>query len=997
MRPMLLLLSLAAVAMGAQISGRIQFSVDHPLAGANVTVTNQETGVRRLAWSNAEGYYSISGLQPGTYKLLARVDGFQTVARVGIRLEVDELARIDLTMQLGRVEQTVIVDSGSPFIDTENASVGTVLQREILDNVPLKGRGLLTLLEATPGVVVTPAMPATDAGQFSVDGQRADANNITVDGISANYGIGAYSTQQWLGGSLPALTAIGSMQSIVSTEALEGFRLETSGGRADLGRMTGGQLTLSTRAGTNRFHGSVLEFLRNSTLDANDWFANRSGQARPLLQFHDFGGSLGGPIRSNRTFFFATLESIRMRESTIEEETEPDLATRQAAPPSMQSWLMALPFGQPSCCGTVVFTGIAPRRSSVDTASLRMDHTISSRLQFFSRYQHSPSFVHQSQFGGLQLGDVSTAGDSVTAGLDAVLGRWAYVRFRAGYSQMQAESAVREEGVAANIAFPLWSPVVTPPADTNYTIVAGMGVALPLSPRDSRGLQRQWNISHSAEFSRGPHLLQAGVDFRHLSPNLWTRPYDVFSEYPNLTAFFNGQGVVASVLRTAPAGMRLYQLAAYAQDTWKLSGHLTLYGGFRWEFDPPPSASGGLPVFTAAILTDTVTYRSSPDGGALWPSGKGNWAPQSAIAWKPFAARNLVIRGSMGLHYDLGIGPALTAEPLGIGGQVFTGGPVPNGWAWTPLGPSTPSQSGATLFSVVSPFRTPRTLEWNATLEQALGRETVASVSYVGSSGHRLRIEEEGPDASTIVTNRGDSSYNALQATVRTRMSGGLVSSLSFSWAHSIDNASHPAVYEFTSFALAPDASVNRGNSDFDVRGSVLGVFNWQPPRLRGWSLSGIGRARAGFPFNVYGPAASVLGGLRPNLVTGQPIWISDRNSPVGTSLNPLAFQAVTGQANGSLGRNAIAGPGMSQLDIALQKELRLSERWELRIRLEAFNLWNSASFGNPDGQLTDPLFGRPISMLNQYLGSGSPDGGLTPALQMGGPRSLQLGLRLHF
>ena len=997
MRLIPLVLSLAVAAMGAQISGRIQYSVDHPLAGANVTVTNQETGVRRLAWTNAEGYYSVSGLQPGTYKLVARVDGFQTVARIGIRLEVDELARIDLTMQLGRFEQTVVVDSGSPFIDTENASVGTVFQRELLENVPLKGRGLLTLLEATPGVVVTPVLESADAGQFSVDGQRADANNLTIDGISANYGIGAYSTQQWLGGSLPALSAIGSMHSIVSTEALEEFRLETSGGRADLGRMTGGQLTLSTRAGTNHFHGSVFEFLRNGMLDANDWFANRSGQARPLMLFNDFGGSLGGPIRSNRTFFFASLESLRIRESTMNGGVLPDLATRQAAPPGMQSWLMALPLGQPYCCGTVLFTEMAPKRSSVDTASLRIDHTISSRLQFFSRYQHSPSFVHQSYFGGFQLDDFSTAGDSLTLGLDAALSRWAFARSRIGYSQMQAEVAAREEGAAASVDFLFWSPVPTPPADTSYNIVAGMGVSLPLSTRDQRNLQHQLSISQSAEFSRGSHLIQAGVDIRHLSPDLWTQPYTVFAQFPTLTALFNGQGVVGSVMRTGPADIRLHQLAAYGQDTWKISGQLTLYGGVRWEFNPPPSAADGLPVFTAATLADTVTYRTSSDGGALWPAGKGNWAPQSAIAWKPFAARNLVVRASAGLHYDLGIGPALMAEPLVTGGQIFMGGPTPTGWGWTPFGAPTAPQSGTGIASVVSPFRTPRMLEWNTTVEQAVGRGTVASVSYVGSSGHRLRTEEEAPDATTIVTNRGYSSYNALQATVRTRMSGGLVSSLSFSWAHSIDNASHSGGYEFSSFALAADDSVNRGNSDFDVRGSVLGVFSWQPPRFRGWSLSGIGRARAGFPFTVVGPVASVIGGLRPNLVIGQPIWIPDRNSPIGTSLNPLAFQTATGLANGSLGRNAIVGPGMSQLDLALQKELRFNERWALRIRLEAFNIRNTANFVNPDSQLTDTLFGRPTSMLNQYLGSGSPDSGLTPALQMGGPRSLQLGLRLHF
>jgi len=162
MKPALLLLASAAVALAAQISGRVEYSPDQPLSGASITATNEETGIRRITWSNAEGYYAISGMQPGTYKLLARMDGFQTVARLGIRLEVEELARIDVTMQLGRIEQSVVVESGTPFLETEDAGVGTVLQRDWLDNLPLNGRGLVMLLEAAPGVVITPASMATD-------------------------------------------------------------------------------------------------------------------------------------------------------------------------------------------------------------------------------------------------------------------------------------------------------------------------------------------------------------------------------------------------------------------------------------------------------------------------------------------------------------------------------------------------------------------------------------------------------------------------------------------------------------------------------------------------------------------------------------------------------------------------------------------------------------------------------------------------------------------
>ena len=267
--------------------------------------------------------------------------------------------------------------------------------------------------------------------------QRADANSISVDGVSADSGIGT-AARHWLGGGMPPFTSIGSMHGLVSTDALEEFRIETGGSRADTGPLPGGQLTLSTRAGTNQLHGSVYEFLRNSSLDANDWFANSTGQARPLLQLSDFGATLGGPIRRDRTFFFASFEGLRLRQSSIEEETVPDAAARSAAPSGLRPWLLALPNGQSIGMGEASVTEIAPVRSEVNTAGLRLDHAFSSRLQLFSRYQHAPSFTHQVLLGGLQREDLDTASDSWTAGLDAAITHAIQNHLRVNYSRNQS-------------------------------------------------------------------------------------------------------------------------------------------------------------------------------------------------------------------------------------------------------------------------------------------------------------------------------------------------------------------------------------------------------------------------------------------------------------------------------------------------------------------------------------------------------------------------------
>lgn len=999
MRLFPLLLAAATAALGAQVSGRIQFSPERPLEAAQITLTNEETGVRRIAWSNAEGYYSVAGLQPGTYKLIVRREGFQSLARTGIHLETGQLARIDLTMELGRIEQSIVVQGSSAFLETEDTTVGTVVDRDALERTPLQGRGLLTLLEAAPGVVVSPALSGRESGQFSVNGQRADANYITIDGVSINSGIGTQ-TRQGMGGALPAFTAIGSMHSLVSTEALEEFRLETAGTSVESGRMPGGQLMLTTRSGTNRFHGALFEFFRHSRLNANDWFANSAGKPRALEQFQDFGGALGGPIRRDRTFFFAAVENLRLRQSSILDIVVPDLATRQQAPASMRNWLAALPGGAGSTAGSglAVVTLDQPTRSHVDTASFRLDHAVSSRLQFFSRYQHAPSYARQDLVGGLLQSAVEMSADSVTVGLDAAVTRSIQSHFRFNYTRTQAGRVDRNRGAAESIDYSLFSPASTPVADTNYIITVN-AVSLPLFRQEARNWQRQWEFAANSSFNHGRHLIQFGGDYRRLSPGMSTRPYSVFTMYGDLSAFLEGRGTISYLSRREPVSLSMAQHSLYLQDTVKLSGSLTFSAGLRWEFNPPPTADNGYAVLASVNLTDPLAYHTSADGHALWSTGAGNFAPRAGLAWKPWKNRRLVVRSAAGVHHDLGLHPALTSVTWGTRSQTYMGMPLAGQWSWMQISDvHLPIEGDRPDYAIVSPFKTAYSVEWHTTLEQEVAGGVVAGLSYVGAAARRLLLYERTTWASTIMTNRGSSRFNALQAMLRTRSLRGLQGSLSLSWGHSIDNASNAGSAEFTTLAASPDVSVNRGNSDFDIRRSLLAVFSWQPARLHGWSLNGIGRLRGGFPLSVYAlPTATTTMVTRPDVLAGQPLWIADANAPGGRRLNAAAFQASSTAGHGSLGRNAIIGPGMGQLDLALQKEIALSERVFLRLRLEAFNVTNHPNFGNPVGDLSSLTFGRPVNMLNHYLGSGGPDSGLVPALQIGGPRALQIGLRLHF
>jgi hypothetical protein len=313
----------------AQVAGLIQDPSMSPVAGAEVTVRNEQTGGRRVTTYNDAGFFSVFSLAPGFYRISVHATGFEAIVREGIKLDVAENARLDFALRLGDSHTEVTVHGGQPLINTDDASVGTVINRDIIDQMPLNGRGIQSLIELTPGVVVTPVVD-NNRGQFAINGQRTDANYYTVDGVSANFAAGdlrsvlsrgatPFSLGQAAGGMLPANNFLGTFSNLVSPDALQEFKIQTSTFAPEFGRSPGAQVGLVTRSGTNRYSGSLFEYFRNDKTDANDWFDNQQGLARPPLRFNDFGASLGGPLQIPRlyngrdqTFFCLSGEDLPM-------------------------------------------------------------------------------------------------------------------------------------------------------------------------------------------------------------------------------------------------------------------------------------------------------------------------------------------------------------------------------------------------------------------------------------------------------------------------------------------------------------------------------------------------------------------------------------------------------------------------------------------------------------------------------------------------------------
>jgi hypothetical protein len=292
------------------INGRVLDPSGAVIVGAEITIVNDATRIQYAGKTNAEGIYVVTNLPPGAYRLQVAKQGFKTLIKPEVVLNVQDALAINFTLPIGAAAETVTVEGGAPLIDTQSATVSTVINRGFVENLPLNGRSFNTLLQLTPGVVIAPSSTVSP-GQFSINGQRTDANSFSVDGVSADFGLSAeFAPGQGGSGGTAAFNAYGGTSSLVSVDALQEFRIQTSSFAPEYGRTPGGQVVIETRSGTNDFHGDLFDYFRNDVLDASDWFNGAVSPPLPKAEDrqNDFGGVLGGPIYRGKTFFFLSYE-----------------------------------------------------------------------------------------------------------------------------------------------------------------------------------------------------------------------------------------------------------------------------------------------------------------------------------------------------------------------------------------------------------------------------------------------------------------------------------------------------------------------------------------------------------------------------------------------------------------------------------------------------------------------------------------------------------------
>lgn len=1039
--------TLFAQSPDGNINGLVSDPSSAAVAGAEVVAVNDVTGVQYTAKTNGEGIYVLPNLPPGPYRVQVSKIGFKTLIKPDIVLNVQDSLSINFALLVGAFHEIVTVQGGAPLVNTENATVSTVVDRQFAENLPMNGRSFQTLVELTPGVVVIPSN-VYDTGQFSVNGQRGDSNYWMLDGVGANIGISAkYGGGNGMAGAAGSFSALGGTNSLVSVDALQEFRIQTSTFAPEFGRTPGAQISILTRSGTNQFHGTAFDYLRNDILDASNWF-NGYVNSPPLPKAeerqNDFGGTVSGPILKNGTFFFFSYEGLRLRLPQTTLSTVPDLGARQSALPALQPFLNAFPL--PNGADDAA-TGMAQSNASysdpadLNAYSLRIDHRLSDKLSLFGRYNRSPSNLGQR---GSSFTSLSTVAETHIATQTATVGAtWAIspitandLRFNYSRTIAANDSLLDSFGGAVPLSVvPYPAPYTSQTAHFDFGIFS-LGNYYFSVGRGGRNLQRQINIVDSLSLQANSHSVKFGIDFRRLSPVYGPYAYRQQAYFNDVPSAENGTLSFAILASNLNATLLFRNLGLYGQDTWRATPRVTVTYGLRWDVDFVPRSLNGpnLPAVTGFSPTNLTKVGLAPAGTPPFSTRYGSVAPRLGLAYQVHQGQGFqtVVRGGFGLFYDLAtsqIGNILTgAYPFGHS-ACCPGGSFPLSSATAappPIDPPNPTNPPPLNF-VDPKLKAPYTLQWNVALEQALGRQQVVSATYIGSVGRRLLQTglSFSPNldiaSAAFVTNGGTSDYDALQVQFQRRLSRGLQVLSSYTWSHSIDTGSAGSAELYSNYYLP---NVSRGPSDFDIRNAFSAGVTYDVPSpklnaftnliLRGWSTDNFIMARSAAPvtivdLNFFTFANGFAGDIRPDFVPGQPLYLYGSQDPGGKAFNPAAYadpptDPATGVPirQGNVPRNLLRGFGATQWDFALHRDFPIRESLKLQFRAEMFNVLNHPNFGQPNGVIGTGGFGLSKEMLGQFLNGGGTGGNVgggafSPLYQIGGPRSIQLALKLAF
>jgi hypothetical protein len=1050
----LLALCIAPAAFAQTHRASIRGTVADPnkalLPGASVKVINEATNETRIVTSGAEGEYAISSLMPGTYRVEVEAAGFETIRR-SISLQVNQELRLDVGLVVGSLStDPYMIVAAPPELRRDSPALGTVIEERQIAELPLSGRNFLELALLAPGTA--PAAPGS-AGSvrgdfaFSANGAREDSNNFLLDGV--------YNLD-------PKLNSFGVRPPV---DGIQEFEISTSTYDASFGRNAGAQVNVISKSGTNALHGTLYEFHRNAAFDARNYFAP-ADQPDPKYIRNQFGFSLGGPLRRDRTFLFGDYEGTRTREGVTRITNVPTLAERNG---DFSQSLFARPFNpfaqQPFTGGVIPvefqnpigrrianlyplpnrnvpfanFVSSPTSSDRNDNFDVRLDHRFSDESTFTARYSFGDRTLFD-PFTGPTFSLVPGFGNFVPRRSQNLMLSETHVFSprlvnEARFAFSRVASAVTAEGRGASLNREVGLPELSSnPRDFGLSFITVTGFS-PIGDEfnnPQRSASNVFQFLDNATYARGSHLVKFGFEFRALQQNAFrdvqSRGFLTFSDRFPLTG-----NALADLLLGFPAltgGARLdnhqhlrgESYALFVNDSFRITPRLTISAGLRYEYNSPPvDAEDRANLYDPATRTlSRVGTNNIPRSG--YAPDRNNFAPRLGFAYTLNESGTTVVRGGYGIYYDQ---PALApGEGLYFNAPYFdfnlyfslqglpltVNNPFPNNF---------PVPLPDTALAFQRDLRTAYMQHWNLGVQQQLGRSRVLEIGYAGSKGTKLLtardINQPAPstlpfvlrpvaqfDDINLIESRGNSDYHSLQVRLQQRLTRGLALLSSYTYAKSIDDASN-----FFTSAGDPNfpqdsrnPQLERGRSNFDVRHRLSASFSYELPFGRGrrflgddglitklvsgFQFNGIVTLQSGRPFTVAllseidnsNTGRSSLGfgaNDRPNVV-GDPN-ATGRTPERWFDTSAFAFPAFG--TFGNAGRNILDGPGYRNVNASLLKNARLSERVNLQLRLEAFNLFNRPNFDLPDNFLGSPTFGRILSARD--------------------PRHLQFGAKLLF
>ena len=795
--------------------------------------------------------------------------------------------------------------------------------------------------------------------------------------------------------------------------------------------------------------------------------------------------------RKHHSFFFFSYEGSRfVLPQPATTTIVPSINARQNAPTEISKEILsAFPLpnrpefytdgsGNPCTPGTLstpadcnangaFFTSGFSNPSRSNVWSLRLDQNLHDKYTFFARYNRATSSqIQRSPYGNAaELNNNNTNTDTLTIGTTQSLTPRLLNQLSINASSQSTLASGTQDSFGG--AVPLPNSVLFP---SNSCVGCGGVIGIYgfntantsaeislTNPTFSKN--RQINGVDNLSYQLHEHQIKFGVDYRYLSPISAQESLVIGDYFSNVQALETNSNKYAIAAFNQSFAIALKSLSLYAQDTWKTAPRLTLTYGVRWELNPPPTGKNGkhpLTVQSLNLNTLDFTYLAlAPTGTPLYPTTYRNFAPRFGFAYtaQQTPGHEAVLRAGAGIFYDIGQNgfgnisfPYFQSYFLppggGVPGYPALTLPVPTAYAQVPSPNFTPSAANPASVTVAAPnYKLPVSYEWNATLEQSLGSNTAFSLAYVGSTGHSLQSTEQyifaqpgtpGVPVSSnfsglaVIGNLGKSAYHSLQAQIHSRFTKQFELLTSYTWSHGVDNGSNDAVQFIPSGIANP--SINRGDSDYDVRNSVsealtytIPSVNWHNPLsqvLKNWAINNLLSVHSSLPFDVNSQniTYSTNGGyytLRADTVPEQPQWLYAKYLngylvPGGKYLNVNAFvNPPANAAQGDLRRNSLRAFNFWQLDFGVHRQFPIKDSLGVQFRAEMFNILNHPNFASPglsrsnyvgySAPGTPFVFGESTESYGSGLGGGSNNGGFSPLFQQGGPRAIQMALRVEF